>query len=130
MIKIKIVTPNGLYKETEASQINFRTTDGDRGLLPNHMPIVFMLVISRLELVNKGKREQYAIAGGMLHFDNNVATILVDAIESQEEIDIERAKAAKARAEGRISKPSPNVDLKRAEVALHRALNRLSVSSY
>lgn len=130
MIKIKFVTPNGIYKETEASQINFRCTDGDRGLLENHMPIVFVLEISRLELINKEKREQYAVAGGMLYFENNVATILVDAIESQNEIDVERAKAAKDRAEGRINSNKPNTDLRRAEVALHRALNRLSVSSY
>lgn len=130
MIKIKIVTPNGVYDELEASQINFRCTDGDRGLLPNHMPIVFILEISRLELIINGKRKQYSIAGGMLYFENNFATILVDAIESQEDIDVERAKAAKERAEGRINGKDPNIDLKRAEIALHRALNRLSVSSY
>lgn len=130
MIKIKIVTPNGVYDELEASQINFRCTDGDRGLLPNHMPIVFMLEISRLELIINGKRKQYSIAGGMLYFENNFATILVDAIESQEDIDVERAKAAKERAEGRINGKDPNIDLKRAEIALHRALNRLNVSSY
>lgn len=130
MIKTKIVTPDGLYKEVECSMINCCSTDGWRGILPNHMPIVLMLTISRLELVIDGKKEQYAITGGMLYFEKNVATILVDAIESKDEIDIERASRAKERAEDRIKNGEDNIDLRRAEVALKRAINRINVSSY
>ena len=130
MIKTKIVTPDGLYKEVECSIINCCSTDGWRGILPNHMPIVLMLTISRLELVIDGNKEQFAIAGGMLYFENNVATILVDAIESKDEIDIERANQAKQRAEDRIKNKEENIDLRRAEVALKRAINRINVSSY
>lgn len=129
MIKVKFVTPDGLYKEIEASMINCHSTDGWRGILPNHMPIVLMLEISRLELVVDGKRQQYAIAGGMLYFENNEATILVDAIESQEDIDLERAQRAKQRAEERLNKKD-SVDLKRAQVALTRAINRINVLNY
>lgn len=130
MIKVKLVTPDGVYKETEATTINCCSTDGWRGILSNHMPIVLMLQISRLELVNNNQKEQYAIAGGMLYFENNEATILVDSIESKEDIDIERAKAAKARAEEKLASKDKNYDIKRAEIALARAINRISVSNY
>ncbi|MDO5439908.1 MAG: F0F1 ATP synthase subunit epsilon [Erysipelotrichaceae bacterium] len=129
MIKVKLVTPDGVYKETEATMINCCSTDGWRGILSNHMPIVLMLQISRLELVNNNQKEQYAIAGGMLYFENNEATILVDSIESKEDIDIERAKAAKARAEEKLASKDKNYDIKRAEIALARAINRISVSN-
>lgn len=130
MIKVKFVTPEGTYKELETPILNVRSTDGDRGILPNHMPIVLMLEVSRLETKEDGVKKQYAIGGGMLYFENNTATILIDSIESQEEIDLSRAQAAKERAERRIASKDPNVDLRRAEVALARSLNRIKVANY
>ena len=132
MINVRFVTPDGLYKEVEASAINLNTTDGQRGILPNHMPIVLMINISRLETVESGQRKQYATGGGMLYFSDNKATILVDSIESQEEIDVSRALEAKKRAEDRISGKlkEENLDIKRANIALARAINRIEVSKY
>ena len=132
MINVRFVTPDGLYKEVEASAINLNTTDGQRGILPNHMPIVLMINISRLETIEEGKRKQYATSGGMLYFNDNKATILVSSIESKEEIDLERAMQSKKRAEDRISGQSKeeNLDLKRASISLARALNRIQVSQY
>ena len=130
MIKTKIVTPEGVYKEIESAQLNVRSTDGERGILPNHMPLVLMLEISRLETKENGQKKQYAIAGGMLYFENNIATILVDSIESQDEIDEQRAIAAKERAEKRLAKKDSNIDIRRAEIALHKAINRINVLHY
>ena len=124
MINVRIVTPNGLYKETKASIINCRSTEGERGILPNHMPIVLSLAIAKLELEEE-KREKYAIAGGMLHFKNNECIILTSAIEHESEIDLERAKASKERAETRLQ--SIDADLRRAELSLKRAINRISI---
>lgn len=132
MIKVRFVSPYGLYKEVEASMINCRSTDGCRGILPNHMPLVLMLEISRFETIENGERKEYAISGGLLYFENNVATVLVNSIESQDEIDLNRAEESKKRAEERINKHKEgnNIDLKRAEISLARALNRISVSGY
>ena len=127
MINVLIVTPNGLYKETTASIINVVSLDGERGILPNHMPIVVSLKISKMELAEE-KREVYAIAGGMLYFKDNECTILTPAIENKEDIDLRRAEEAKERAEKRIH--DPNMDQKRAEVALRKAMNRISVKGY
>ena len=124
MINVRIVTPNGLYKETIASIVNVVSLDGERGILPNHMPIVVSLKISKMELAEE-KREVYAIAGGMLYFKDNECTILTPAIENKEDIDLRRAEEAKERAEKRIH--DPNMDQKRAEVALRKAMNRISV---
>ena len=124
MINVRIVTPNGLYKETKASIINVRSTEGQRGILPNHMPLVLSLAIAKMELQEE-KREKYAVAGGMLHFKDNECVILTPAIEHESEIDLERAKAAKERAQKHMN--TEGSDYRRAELALKRAINRISI---
>lgn len=128
MIRCKIVTPMGVYRDLEAAMINIVSVNGQLGILPSHMPLVTMLKISEMSLVLKDqKRERFAVSGGMFYFENDEATILCDAIENEKEIDLNRAVAAKERAEKRISSDDPNIDLRRAELALSKALNRIHV---
>ena len=61
--------------------------------------------------------------------EKGVANILVDTIESKEEIDLNRAIASKDRSLERLEKRDPNLDLKRAELALRRAMNRIKIAS-
>ena len=126
-MKCRIVTPGGLYKETECSILNIRTSDGQRGILSNHMPLVTMLEIGEMNFVTEKGREEFAVAGGMFYFHDNQATLLVDAIEAKEDINLDRAFASKKRAEERLAKKDPNLDIKRAELSLKRAINRINV---
>ena len=128
MIKVKIITPDGLYKELETPIINVTSVDGERGILPNHMPTVFMLDIGKLETEENGIRVQYAISGGMFYFEKNEANILVNAIESKDEIDKQRAIDSRERQLEKLAKKDPNMDLKRAEIALKRAMNRIKIA--
>ena len=127
MIHCRIVTPHGVYKEMETPIINIETDEGQRGILPNHMPLVTMLKIGRMETEEKGKRQEYAVAGGLFYFRENLAEILTDAIENKDEIDAERAARAKERAEQRLKSDDPNFDLQRARIALQKAINRMNV---
>lgn len=127
MFKARVVTPTGLYGEIEGiTLLNFVSTEGHMGLLSNHMPLVTMLEISKLEIVQDKERNQYAIGGGMLYFEDNLATLLVDSIEKKEDIDVERALDAKERAEEHLQ--DQNMDQKRAEIALRKAINRINVA--
>lgn len=128
MIKVKVVTPLGPYGEMETPILNITSVDGERGLLPRHMPTVFMLAVGRMETEEDGVRKKYAISGGMLYFRDDVATVLVNSIESKEDIDKARAMSAKERAEARLAAKEPNLDLKRAQLALSKAMNRLKVA--
>lgn len=128
MINARVVTPDGVYKEIETPFINITSKDGIRGILPNHIPVVFMLDIGKMETSENGEKKLYAISGGMFYFENKHANIIVNAIESKEDIDIKRAQEAKDRSLNRIEKKDPNLDLKRAQVALRRALNRLEIA--
>ena len=127
LIHCQIVTPEGLYKEFDTPIVNIDTTDGQRGILPDHMPLVTMLKIGKMETDENGERQVYAIAGGLFYFRDNKAEILTDAIENRNEIDAERAEKAKERAERRLSSHDSNYDLKRAQIALQKAINRLAV---
>ena len=128
MFSVKIITPQGLYREVETSILNVVTTDGARGVLTNHVPLVCMLDIGKMSTIENGVRQEYAVNGGLLYFRNNQATILTDTCEHGSEIDVERAISAKQRAEERIADKKPNIDLQRAELALKRAMTRINVS--
>lgn len=127
MLKVKIITPRGLYNEIEASKIHCTTTEGECALLPNHMPIVATLRISHLYLSTPTEEKRYAISGGILQLNENEVRILVDTIEGENEVDIERAKKSIERAKKRLDKVDSNTSIKRAEVALEKAINRINL---
>lgn len=130
MMQVKIITPTGLYKECEAVQINACSVEGEFGLLPNHMPMVAMLKISKLEIISDNETHEYAIAGGLFQFSNNEVRILTDSIEGEEEIDLERAKKAKERAEKRLANKESEANMRRAEVSLEKAINRIRLKEH
>ncbi len=127
MIHVRIVTPKGIYKEFDTPILNIPTVDGERGLLPNHMPLVTMLTIGVMSSDENGQRNYYAVTNGLFYFRDNVVEIMTDTIENREEIDLDRATSAKERAEKRLQSNDPNIDQKRAELALKRAMNRIRV---
>lgn len=129
---ITLITPNGKKLSDEVSILNCVTTAGAIGIMANHLPIVAVLEISHLNYKkpdgNGGVESvDIAIAGGILKFRDNEATLLLEAFETKDEIDKERALEAKRRAEERLSSKDDNIDVKRAELSLKRALSRLSL---
>lgn len=127
MFNVKIVTPEAPVRSFESDQINIVTPNGEMGILSNHMPLVTMLNISIMSSILNGNRERYSIAGGVLFFKNNEATILSDAVEHEGDIDLARAEHAKQRAEERLRSKDPEIDAKRAQIALLKALNRIDI---
>lgn len=128
MISLKIVTPHGTYSEDDVKSISLRSVEGQMTLLTDHLPIFASLVPCKLALVdNNDQRYEYALSGGFCHLEDNKAMILTDAIEGKTEIDLERAKRAYERAKARIEKKDEVTNLKRAQLALERAVNRINV---
>ncbi|CAM4235821.1 ATP synthase F1 subunit epsilon [Erysipelothrix inopinata] len=127
MFEIKIVTPHGIYDEIQVSSVTLPTTDGQRTVLPNHMPLVMPLEIGNMYLKKDNERVDYAISEGMFTFENNCGTLIITSIERGDEIDFERAEKAKQRAEERLHGQhyEDHVDFKRAELAMKRSLSRL-----
>lgn len=128
MIHCKIVTPLGVYRDVMVKNIRCTSVEGEMTILPNHMPVFISLKSSPLKFLNEfDKKKEYAVAGGFLYFENNEALFLVDAIEGKGDIDIERARRAYRRARERLEKRDSTTNMKRAELALVRAINRIHV---
>ena len=125
--KLKIITPHGIYQEVEIDQINIRTTAGQIGILAHHIPLASGVEISQMNYIIDGKKTYFAVAGGFVHVNENETTLIANAIESQEEIDLHRAEEAKQRAEERLQNKNSDTDILRAEIALRRALTRIHV---
>lgn len=125
--KLKIITPHGIYQEVEIDQINIRTTAGQIGILAHHIPLASGVEISQMNYIVDGKKTYFAVAGGFVHVNENETTLIANAIESQEEIDLHRAEEAKQRAEERLQNKNSETDILRAEIALRRALTRIHV---
>jgi len=125
-LSINILTPYGSYLETSADYLSVTTSFGVTGILPNHSPLIAKIEVSELMIKNDNSTSIYAVSGGLINVkEHSEVTILANAIENANEIDIERAKRAKERAELRLLED--DADVLRAKASLARALNRISV---
>lgn len=127
-LKVNIVTPDGPVYDADIEMVSVRAESGDLGILPGHIPTVAPLKIGAVRLKKDGQTELAAVSGGFLEVRPDQVTILAQAAETAESIDKERALAAKKRAEDRLNKRSDDTDIRRAELALQRAVNRLDVA--
>ena len=124
---LEIITPRGIYLTEEVESLTIKLTSGYRTFLAGHIPLIGSLAYAPMHLVKDGKIEEYAIHGGAINVTKEKVSVVCNAIESKDEIDEERALAAKERAEKRLKDNDPNIDLKRAQLALQRSLIRLEV---
>ena len=99
---------------------------GQFGILANHAPIAAALDIGVVEFgPREGEREQIALGGGFAEMNGKTLTVMGYTAERAEEIDVERAEAAKERAERRLAQKEADIDFMRAEIALKKALVRI-----
>jgi F-type H+-transporting ATPase subunit epsilon len=103
-------------------------TEGYLGVLRNHAALVTGLNPGKLTVTDlAGKVQEYAVSGGFLEVRRNVATVLTDAIETAEAIDVPRAEKALEAARQRLAHPDPEMDRAEIETALKRAQNRIRI---
>lgn len=128
-IKVNVVTPDGPVYESAVEMVSTKAQGGELGILPGHIPMVAPLEIAALRLKNGGSTEFVAINGGFLEVRPDQVTILAQSAEKAEDIDVERALRAKERAEQRLrEQKQESNDFRRAELALKRAINRITVA--
>lgn len=123
---LEIVTPDRVFFNEEVERTVVRTKDGDLGILSDHIQMVSQIAVGRIKIKTNDKVLEAALGGGFIKVDLEKTTILTDSAEWPEEIDIDRATAAKKRAEERLGKKE-GINVARAEIALNKALNRLQV---
>ena len=123
---LEIFTPFGKYFDRYVEEIVVQTEEYCLGILPNHAPLIAKVKVSKLTIIQSGERKCYAIGEGLLNVSKDGVTLLLESIEGKSDIDIDRARDAKRRAEERLQEPL-NIDVERATRALIRANNRISV---
>lgn len=133
---VNVVTPDGLVYDHHAKLVVAKTVSGELGLMANHAPIIAPLEIDVVKVKrcdNDSHVDWIAVNGGILEMRDNLVSIIADSAERERDIDVPRAERAKMRAEKAVqrAKEANNTDeYRRAEIALHRAINRINVSRH
>ena len=127
MFTLDIVKPTGKYNTMEVEALSVPSTDGMITILPNHMTTLITLDFGIAKITTYDGSKKYAISEGLFTFEDNKGMLFLDTIESEDEIDFIRARAAQERARERIRRRESQAELERGEVALKRSLIRLSL---
>jgi len=129
-LTLEFVTPERPIVHDDVDEVVLPGEDGAIGVLPGHAPLLAALKAGEI-WYRKGAEKKYAfIAKGFAEIVPERVSVLAHVAERAEDIDLARAEAAKRRAEERITKPSSEIDIERARVALLRALTRVQVSRH
>ena len=129
-IRCEIVSQDRTIFQGDVDIVVLPGATGEMGILPHHAPVLTTLKYGVIKVRHNNKEELFAVAGGVAEVQPTIITILADAAENIEEIDIVRAKAAKKRAEDALAKLSPAEDRDSylvMEAALRRSNLRLDV---
>ncbi|UOR11263.1 F0F1 ATP synthase subunit epsilon [Halobacillus amylolyticus] len=126
-LTVSVVTPDGPILEDAYEMVSCKAESGELGVMPGHIPMVAPLSISAVRLKGKGQSDRIAVSGGFLEVRPDKVTILAQSAERPSDIDIDRARKAKERAEQRMADKQSDIDMRRAELSLKRAINRLDV---
>lgn len=127
---LEIVTPEKKVLSKNVEMVIARGVSGDLGILPNHIPFVTALKIAPLRVKTDNGELWIAVNAGFMQVERDKVVILAESAELPDDINLERAEAAKSRAESRISSKQAETDFKRAELALQKALNRIEVFAH
>ena len=127
-MKLEIIAAERVVYSDEVDILVAPGIDGELGILPHHAPLLTYLKPGELRVVKDGQDRYLAVTGGFLEVLGNKVSILADAAEGAEEIDLERAQAAMKRAQERVESRAADVDLERALAAMRRAEARVKVA--
>lgn len=125
-LQLEIVTPDRLVMSEAVEYVGAPGYEGEFGILPNHIPFLSALQVGNLYYKVGGKVFFVFVAGGFAEISDNKVTILAEVAEKAAEIDVERARKARERAEQRMAKQQDNLDHARIQAALARAMARMS----
>lgn len=128
LFEFKIIEPDGMFFEGEGEFLEFTSVEGRMGVYKNHIPLTTILEPCVIKIHANGEVKKAAVMGGFIEIQKERITILAEDANWPEEIDVERAKAAKQRAEERLSKKEAGLDVVRAEAALKRAMARIGAA--
>ena len=127
--KLEIITPEKVVYSADVEHVMAPGKNGYFGVKVNHIPFLTLLKIGELTANSEKKEKLFAISGGIVEIADNKMTILAETAEAATDIDVDRAKRARERAEQRIKEKLAETNLTRARASLMRAINRIDVAA-
>ncbi len=126
-VRCEIVSQDRMVFEGDVDMVIAPGIEGEMGILPHHAPLLTTLKFGILQVRQKGVEQQFTVAGGVMEVQPDVITILADAAENVEEIDLARAETARQRAEDLLKQgPPPDSDAyAQLEAAIRRSNLRI-----
>ena len=128
-LALEIVTPDRAIVHEQVDEVQAPGAAGYFGVLPGHTPMLALLQVGTLWYRKGGEKFYLAVAGGVAEVTADRVIVLATIAERAEEIDLDRAQAARQRAEKRLAERQGEFDLERARVSLLKALTRLNVGN-
>lgn len=129
-IRLQVIAPKRVVFDGECTMIEYNTTEGYVGVLPGHIAMTQIIAPGRLTIYEENKEKPLYLTAmsGIATIMPDTITLLTEICEFKEEIDVERAKAARERALKRLEEKLEGTDMVRASKALRRAETRLEVA--
>ena len=125
--RLQVISPDRIFYDGDVDMVELTTSEGEMGVLKGHIPLTAILVPGILRIKKDGQERKAALHDGFVEIFQDHMTILAESCEWPEEIDVNRAKEAKIRAERRLSSGEDNVNMARAEMALRKSLVRIEL---
>lgn len=126
--QLEVVTPDRLLVSHPVNMVSIVTGGGELGILPRHAPLAATVKPGLVRVKLPEGTDYLVVTGGFLEVRPDRVTILAEAAEIGSRIDVDRAEAAKRRAEQRLADKKAELNLRRAEFALQRAILRLEAA--
>lgn len=127
-LTLRVITPDSILLDTQASYVRIPGVDGSMGILPRHAAMVSAIEVGLVHYKQGGEEHVLFVSGGFAEVRGSTVRVVSEAGERPAEIDEERARAAEERARKRLAEGEPlhpQLDIARAELSLRRAQARL-----
>ena len=124
MFELRIISPEEMVYEGEGNFLEFVSVNGEMGVYKEHIPLTTILEPCVMKIYKNDEVKKLVVLGGFIEILKDRITVLAENAEWPEEVDVERAKEAEARARERLEKKESGTDVARAEAALKRAIAR------
>ncbi len=128
-INLEIITPERKVLSEAVEEVIVPGLEGELGILPQHTPLISQLKTGVLTYRQGSEKRSVHVSGGFVEVLPERVSVLSDVAERPEEIDLARAQRARERAEKRLSSLGEDIDFRRAELKLQRALIRIQLAS-
>lgn len=125
---LKVMTVDHCFYDGEVDRIIIRTTQGDAGILPGHVPYVAAIGIGGLTIIKDGEKRVAAVSGGFVDVSKEQTVVLVRTCEWADKIDVKRAEQAAERARAALQQKESARAHDLAQMRLKKAVNRIRVA--